>query len=71
MVAIFRRFAPPSTVDAVNEAFVQSNARIIRWYMLLLQLAGNAFLCGIFGTISGLLAVKIFRGKRSSVGFSA
>ena len=52
----------------MNEAFVQSNARIFRWYMLLLQLAGNTFLCGIFGTLAGLLAVKIFRTKRSSLG---
>ena len=71
MLAIFRLFARPSTVDAMNEAFAQSNARIFRWYMLLLQLAGNAFLCGIFGTLAGLLAGKIFRTKRSSLGFSA
>ena len=71
MMAIVRRFARPSTADAMNEAFVQSNARIFRWYMLLLQLAGNAFLCGIFGTLTGLRAIKIFSGKRSSLGFSA
>ena len=71
MLAIFRLFARQSTIDAMDEAFVQSNARIFRWYMLLLQLAGNAFLCGIFGTLAGLLAVKIFGTKRSSLGVSA
>jgi hypothetical protein len=54
----------------MNEAFVQSNARILRWYMLLLQLAGNAFLCGVFGSLAGLLAVRIFHRKASSSGLS-
>ena len=63
MLGIFRSFARPSTVDAMSDAFAQSNAKIFRWYLLLLQLAGNAIFCGIFGTLAGLLAVKIFRPK--------
>jgi hypothetical protein len=63
MLGIFRSFARPSTVDAMSDAFAQSNAKIFRWYMLLLQLVGNAIICGIFGSLAGLLAVKIIRPK--------
>ena len=31
--------------------------------MILFQLLGNAIFCGIFGTLAGLLGVKIFRPK--------
>jgi hypothetical protein len=63
LLAIFRSVASPSTVEAIRDAFAQNSTRIFRWYMLLLQLAGNAIFCGIFGTLTGLLAVKIFRPR--------
>jgi hypothetical protein len=71
MLGIFRSFAGPSTIDAMSDAFAQNNAKIFRWYILLLQLAGNAIFCGIFGSLAGLLAVKIFRPKNSSLGAAA
>ena len=63
LLAIFRLFARPSTIDAMSDAFAQSSGKIFRWYILLLQLAGNALICGIFGSLTGLLAVKFFRPK--------
>jgi hypothetical protein len=61
LLGIFRSFARPSTVEAMRDAFAQNEAKIFRWYILLLQAVGNVVVCGIFGTLSGLLAVKIFR----------
>lgn len=69
LLAIFGAVASPSTLEAMRDAFADSNARIFRWYMLLLQLAGNALFCGIFGSLSGLLAVKIFLPQRDREAF--
>src|SRR5262249_5294252 len=63
MLAIFSSFARPVTIDAMRDAFVQQAVKPFQWYFLLLQVAVNAILCGIFGTLSGLLAVKIFRPR--------
>lgn len=61
LLGIFRSFARPSTIEAMRDAFAQNEAKIFRWYILLLQAVVNIVFCGIFGTLSGLLAVKIFR----------
>lgn len=61
MLAIFRSFAGPVTLDAMRDAFAQQAVKPFQWYMLLVQLLGSAIFCGIFGTLAGLLGVKIFR----------
>ncbi len=63
MLTMFRSFAGPGTVDAMSDAFAQENAKVFRWYVLLIQLAANALFCGIFGTLAGLLSAKIFRPR--------
>ena len=63
MLAIVGRFAGPVTIDTMTSAMAEQAAKPFQWYMLIAQLLGNAVLCGIFGTLSGLLATKIFRSK--------
>jgi hypothetical protein len=60
LLAIFRAFASPTTIDAMSAAFAQNEAKLFQWYMLLIQLLVNAFMCGIFGALSGLVAAKVF-----------
>lgn len=64
MLAIFRSFAGPVTIEAMRDAFAQQELKPFQWYIFLLQLIGNAIFCGIFGTLTGLLGVKIFRPAR-------
>jgi hypothetical protein len=61
LLAIFRSFASPETLDAMSGALAQNEAKPFQWYMLLVQLLVNLLMGGIFGSLSGLLAVKIFR----------
>ena len=61
MLAIFASFMKPATLDAVRDQFAQQEAKPFQWFLLLFQLIGNAIFCGIFGTLSGVVAVKIFR----------
>ncbi len=63
LLALFRSFASPATIEAVSASLAENQAKLFRWYMLLLQMLGNAFFCGIFGTLFGLLGVKIFRPR--------
>ena len=67
MLAIFRSFAGPVMLDTMRDAFAQQAVKPFQWYVLLFQLLGSAVLCGIFGTLSGLMGVKIFpRAARRS-----
>ncbi len=66
MLAIVGSFAGPVTIDAMRDAFAQQAVKPFQWYVLLFQLLGSAIFCGIFGTLSGLLAVKIFRPRAAS-----
>jgi hypothetical protein len=67
MLAIFRAFAGPVMLDTMRDAFAQQAVKPFHWYVLLFQLLGSAVLCGIFGTLSGLMGVKIFpRAARRS-----
>ena len=63
MLAIFRSFAGPVTLDAMRDAFAQQGVKPFQWYLFLVQVLVNAFFCGVFGTLSGLVAVKIFRPR--------
>ncbi|HEY1583875.1 MAG TPA: hypothetical protein VGF73_12330 [Chthoniobacterales bacterium] len=65
LLAIFRFFAKPVTVDMMRDAFAQQAAKPFQWYVLIFQLLGNAIFCGLFGTLFGVLGVKIFRPQRS------
>jgi len=65
MLVIVGSFAGPVTLDAMRDQFAQQAVKPFQWYIFLLQLVGNAIFCGIFGTLSGLLAVKIFRPRSS------
>jgi hypothetical protein len=47
----------------MRDQFAQQAVKPFQWYIFLLQLIGNAIFCGTFGTLSGLLAVKIFRPR--------
>jgi hypothetical protein len=64
MLAIFGSFMKPVTLDAMRDQFAQQETKPFQWYILLLQLIGNAIFCGVFGTLSGVVAVKIFRPAR-------
>lgn len=59
MPAIFRSFAGPVTIDAMQDAFAQQEVKPFQWYMFLIQVLVNALFCGL----SGVVAVKIFRPR--------
>ena len=63
VLAIARGFAGPVTLDTMSSAFAAQAVKPFQWYVLLFQVAGIAILCGIFGTLSGLIAAKIRRPK--------
>ena len=63
MLAIFRSFASDRTMDAMTIAMAQNEGKVFQWYLVLLQLLGNAIFAGMFGTLAGLLGVAIFRKK--------
>jgi len=61
MLGIVGSFAGPVTLDAMRDQFAQQAVKPFQWYIFLFQLIGNAIFSGIFGTLSGLLGVKVFR----------
>ena len=63
MLAIFRSFAGPVTIDAMREAFAQQEVKPFQWYMFLIQVLVNALFCALFGILAGVAAVKIFRPR--------
>lgn len=65
LLAIVGSFAGPVTLDAMRDQFAQQAVKPFQWYIFLLQVIGNAILCGIFGTLAGLFAVRIFRPRSS------
>ena len=63
MLAIFRSFAGPVTIDAMRDAFAQQAVKPFQWYIFIVQVIVNAIFCGIFGTLGGIIAVKIFHPR--------
>ncbi len=61
MIAIFRTFASPATVDAMSAGMAQNAGKPFAWYFIILQLAGGAIFAGTFGSLFGMLGEKIFR----------
>jgi len=59
ILAIAHLFTGPVALDAMRDAFAQQAVKPFQWYYFLGQVLFNAVLCGIFGTLSGVLAVKI------------
>jgi len=66
MLAIFGSFMSSVAMDAMRDAFAQQAVKPFQWYIFLMQVAVNAFFCGVFGTLSGVIAVKIFRPRSAS-----
>lgn len=65
LLAILGSFLKPVTLDAVRDSMAQQAAKPFQWYIFLWQLGGSAVFCGIFGTLFGLLGVKIFRPRQT------
>ena len=63
MLAIFRSFAGPVTAGCDARCLRASGSEAFQWYFFLVQVLVNAFSCGIFGTLSGLVALKSFRPR--------
>jgi hypothetical protein len=63
LIAIVGSFAKPVTVDAMRDSFAQQELKSFQWYIFLVQVIVNAFFCGIFGTLAGLLGVKLFNPR--------
>ncbi len=60
MLAIFRSFSSDRTMDAMTIAMAQNEGKVFQWYILPLQLVGNAIFAGMFGTLAGMLGVVVF-----------
>ena len=63
ILAIAGLFAGPVILDEMRNKFAEQAVTPFQWYIFLLQLIGNAIFCGIFGTLAGVLAVKLFRPR--------
>ena len=66
MLGIFRSFASQSTVDTMSIAMAQNAEKPFAWYIFLVQLIAGAIFAALFAMPSGLLAVKMFSGKRAA-----
>lgn len=67
MLAIFRSFASDRTMDAMTLAMSQNEGKVFQWYILPLQLIGNAIFGGMFGSLAGMLGVAMFRKRTRAV----
>jgi len=63
LLAILGSFLSPVALDAARDGMAQQAAKPFQWYLFLIQLVGSAIFCGIFGTLFGLLGVKVFRPR--------
>lgn len=63
LLAIFRMFASPSTIDLMSLSMAQNASKPFAWYVIVLQVIVGGIFAGIFGSIFGLLGAKIFRPK--------
>jgi len=61
--AIVGHFAGPVTIDTMSSAFAAQAVKPFQWPLLIAQIFGNLFLCGLFGTLTGLIAAKVCRPK--------
>jgi hypothetical protein len=66
MLAMFRTFMSPETMDKTTAAFEQAATKPFAWYMILTQIIAAAIFAGIFGTLSGIVsaAATSKRGTR-------
>lgn len=62
-LAIFSAFVSPATIDTMREGFAQQAAKPFAWYTFIFQIIGGLLFSGIFGSLFGLLGVKIFQGR--------
>ncbi|HEY5036024.1 MAG TPA: hypothetical protein VII74_02705 [Chthoniobacterales bacterium] len=63
MLAIVGHFAGPVTIDTMSSALAAQAVKPFQWPLLIAQIFGNLFLCGLFGTLTGLIAAKVCRPK--------
>ncbi len=68
MLAIARLFAGPVTIDTMSSELAAQAVKPFQWYPLIAQILGNLFLCGLFATLSGLIAAKVWPAKNNSLG---
>jgi hypothetical protein len=62
-LTIFSSFAGPTAIDTMKEAFAQQAAKSFTWYTIIFQLIGGLIFAGIFGSLFGLLGVKVFQRR--------
>jgi hypothetical protein len=63
MVTIFSAFASPAMIDTMKIGMAQNATKPFSWYIIIFQLIGGLIFSGIFGSLFGLLGVKIFQGR--------
>jgi hypothetical protein len=63
MLAAFRTFASPQTIDAMSTAFEQNASKPFAWYIIIIQAVSNVIMCGIFGTFTGVISAAIVRRR--------
>ena len=63
MVAIVSVFAGPATIDTMKIGMAQNAGKPFSWYIIIFQLIGGLIFSGIFGSLFGLLGVKLFQGR--------
>lgn len=67
MVSIFSTFMSPASLDMMKMKMAEQAGKPFVWYTIILQVIGGLIFAGIFGSLFGLLARKIFGGKRREV----
>lgn len=63
MVAIFSAFASPATIDIMKMRMADQATKPFGWTIIIFQLIGGLIFSGIFGSLFGLLGVKIFQRR--------
>jgi uncharacterized membrane protein len=61
MIAIFSSFAGPATIDIMKMKMAEQATKPFSSYTIIFQLIGGLILSGVFGSLFGLLGVKIFQ----------
>ncbi len=64
MVGIFSTFMSPASLEMMKSKMAEQATKPFAWYTIIFQLIGGLIFAGIFGSLFGLLGLKIFGRKQ-------
>lgn len=63
MLAIVSGFASPATIDIMKMKMSEQASKSFTWYTIIFQLLGGLIFAAVFGSLFGLLGVKVFSSR--------